>query len=211
MALIQVASLIIIGPEQNQVFFFKILPAMMAEHASLIPENLGVAGYIQQLLGIAPEAAKRVSQLISLALLSISLYALYRGGAPQGEGDRAALEYALFFPLLLLFMPNSWAHYQLLLLLPFMVALGRVVDGEGPRAEPGALLLVAYSLTLFYSPCAAAETGFPCAGDPLMLGLFSLPRSFHDGMVLLRVFSSLLLWLSCLLLLLDRSTVGARH
>jgi hypothetical protein len=203
--------LIIIGPQQNQVFFFKILPAMMAEHAKLIPENLGIATYFQQLLGIAPEAAKRIAQLFSLALLSLSLFALYRGGGPSSRGDRAALEFALFVPLLLLFMPNSWAHYQLLLLLPFVVALRICLSAEQIRPEPAALLLVAYALTLFYSPCAEASSGFPCAGDPLMLGLFSLPRSFHDGMVALRVFANLLLWSACLLLLLDRSAARSRH
>jgi hypothetical protein len=204
MVLIQTASLIIIGPQQNYIFFFKILPSMMGEQPKLILENFGIAGYLQSLLGLTPAAAKRVAQLICLALLATSLYALRRG-------DSRELRFTLFIPLMLLFLPNSWANYQLLLLLPLLVVLRSCISKTRPRPELAAALLIAYLLALFYAPCADASQPYPCAVTPLFLGLWQFPRPFHDGLVALRIFASLALWGSAIFLLLERSASCARH
>jgi len=204
MALIQAASLIIIGPQQNYIFFFKILPSMMGEQTRLILENFGIAGYLQSLLGLAPAAAKRVAQLICLALLAASLYALRKDG-------RSELQFTLFIPLMLLLLPNSWANYQLLLLLPLLVVLRSCITQARPRPELAAVLLIAYLLLLFYAPCAGASQPYPCAVTPFFLGLLQFPRPFHDGLVALRILASLALWGSALYLLLERSALRARH
>jgi hypothetical protein len=149
--------------------------------------------------------------VICLALLALSLYGLYRGaGVRLEEGDKT-LQFVLFVPLLLLFLPNSWGNYQLLLLLPSLALLRACICAERPRMTLAAVIVVAYLLTLFYAPCADLSQPFPCAQTPLFLGLFQFPRHFHDGMVALRILSSFLIWGGCLFLLLERPLSRTRH
>jgi hypothetical protein len=194
MVLIQVACMIVIGPQENYLFFFRILPVMLQEGAKVTLENIGLAKYPQLLLGAGPTLAKAVSQLFCLALLAASVYAVLRAARIERSSRLIALEFALFVSLMLLFLPNSWAHYQLLLLLPLLVVLKWCLPPEPPRPAVVACAMLACGLLLFYFPCADASLPYPCARTPWFLGLFRFPRSFHDSMVDLRVLSGLLAW-----------------
>ncbi len=194
MGLIQVASLIVVGPEQNYLFYFKILPVMLHEGAKVTLENIGIAKYPQLLLGATPAASAALSRFFCLALLAASIFAVLRAEREGSRNAPIALEWALFVSLMLLFLPNSWAHYQLLLLLPLLVALKGCLAPERLRPAVLASVMLASLLLLFYFPCADASMPFPCAATPWFMGLFRFPRPFHDAMVNLRVLSGLLVW-----------------
>jgi hypothetical protein len=213
MGLIQVAGLIVIGPEENYLFYFKILPVMLQEGAKVTLENIGIAKYPQLLLGATPATADALSRMLCLALLAASIFAVVRAERTGGEKAPIALEFALFVSLMLLFLPNSWAHYQLLLLLPLLVALKGCMAPERLRPAVLASVMLASLLLLFYFPCADASMPFPCAATPWFMGLFRFPRPFHDAMVNLRVLSGLLVWgASFALIILPRaSTEGGRR
>ena len=209
MALIQLASLIVIGPEQNYLFYFKVLPFMLQEGAKVTLENIGLAKYPQLLLGAGPVLAKVISQILCLALLAASIFAVVRTQRRDSGEQAIALEFVMFVSLMLLFLPNSWAHYQLLLLLPVLVLLKGCMAPERARPAVLASVLLAALLLLFYFPCADGSMPFPCAATPWFMGLFRFPRPFHDAMVNLRVLSGLLVWgASFALLVIPRASNG---
>jgi hypothetical protein len=201
--LIQLAGLIVIGPEQNRLFYFEVLPLLLREVPQLSSENIGLARYALALFDFEPTTAKRLAQAVMLMLLAVSVYAVELNRR-RAHGAPAAVELSLFLPLMLLAPPNSWVNYQLLLLLPIFVLLAQ---GVGPRPCWPVLLstLVAALLMLFYRPCAEPTVGWPCARTPYFLGLQPLPRVLHDLGVDLRGLASLLVWgAACYLLLLPR-------
>jgi hypothetical protein len=209
MALIQVASLIVIGPEENYLFYFKILPVMLQEGAQVTLENIGLAKYPQLLLGVGPAAASAMSRTFCLVLLVASIYAVMRSERIDRGRRSRPLEFALFVSLMLLFLPNSWAHYQLLLLLPLLVMLREcMMPGRGRPAVLASVMLASV-LLLFYFPCADGSMPFPCAATPWFMGLIRLPRHFHDAMVNLRVLSGLLVWGAAFaMLILPRASIA---
>lgn len=173
----------IIGPDQNLAYFTMILPRLLQESALIDPENVALAKPLQTLFGLAPQAAKRVAQAASLATLSVGYWVLYRNGRTRPEPLDPALSLALFVCAMLLFMPNAWTNYLLLLLLPFGVILSRLGAAAGTSPAAVACSAFAFFLTLFYVPCGALREGIPCTADPPFLALFHWPRGFHDLMV----------------------------
>lgn len=207
MGLIQLASLIVVGPQENHLFWFKILPVMLQEGAKVTLENIGIAKYPQLLVGATPAMAATLSRIFCLALLAASIFAVVRAERVGGGRDPVALEWALFVSLMLLFLPNSWAHYQLLLLLPLLIVIEECMASQRPRPAVLASSMLACLLLLFYFPCADGSMPFPCAATPWFMGLFRFPRPFHDAMVNLRVLSGLLVWgASFALLILPRAS-----
>lgn len=190
--LIQAVSLAVIGLHENQVYFFRILPTMLGETSKVATENLALGRYLQELSGVGPMAAKRISQGVVLALLAAFFYATHRGRRGAAGGERRALEYSLFLALMLLWMPNSWISYQTLLLPLYLVLLREALEAERRRAALLLPLLAGYACLLFYAPCAGPEMPWPCAETPRFLGLLQLPRGFHDFMVHLRLLGTLL-------------------
>jgi hypothetical protein len=190
--LLQAASLLVIGLQENQAYFFRILPTMLGETSKVATQNLALGRYLQELFGLAPFAAKRVAQGLVLILLGLFFYATSRGRRNGPDRDRTALEFSLFLALILLWMPNSWISYQLLLLPLYLTLLRAALDARRGRAALLVPLLAGYACLLFYMPCAGLEKTWPCAETPRFLGLLQLPRGFHDFMVELRVLGTLL-------------------
>jgi hypothetical protein len=189
---IQAASLMVIGLQENQVYFFRILPTMLAETSKVAPENLATGRYLQEFFGLAPLAAKRIGQAFALLLFGVLFYAGRGTGRHAGGRGRLALEYSLFLALILIWLPNSWVSYQLLLLPLYLALLREALEPENPRWGLLALLVAGYACLLFYMPCADPVKPWPCAETPLLLGLVRLPRGLHDFLVLFRPLGTLL-------------------
>ena len=192
--MIVVASLIVIGPEENGAYFFKILPLLLDEAPRVSTENLSPARHFQVLFGLDGGWSKRLAQLFVLPLLVVTVVAVARREPRSGGRLAAATAFGLFIPLMLLAMPNSWVNYQLLLLLPMLVLLCHCTRPGPDRAALTALLVAAYVPLLFYWPCEAPSVPWPCAQTPYFVGLVQLPRGFHDLMVEARALSPLLVW-----------------
>jgi hypothetical protein len=193
-ALIVVASLIVIGPEENAAYFFKILPLLLDEAPRISSENLSPARHFQVLFGLGGGWTKRLAQLVVVPLIVVTVIAVTRRRSLLAEKLNGATAFSLFIPLILLAMPNSWVNYQLLLLLPMLVLLCHCARPGADRAALTALLVAAYLPLLFYWPCEAPSVPWPCAQTPYFLGIVRLPRGFHDLMVEMRALSPLLVW-----------------
>ena len=193
-ALIVVASMIVIGPDENAAYFFKILPLLLDEAPRVSTENLSLARHFQVLFGLGGGWAKRLAQLVVLPLIVATVFAVARRESRFGDRLTAATAFSLFIPLMLLAMPNSWVNYQLLLLLPMLDLLCHCARPGADRAVLTAVLVAAYVPLLFYWPCEAPSVPWPCAQTPFFMGLIRLPRGFHDLMVEARALSPLLVW-----------------
>lgn len=179
----------VIGTEQNRVYFTMILPRLLQESARIDPENVSLAKPFESLFGLAPHVAKRVAQALSLVTLSIGYWFLQRQRRNAIAPDLAM---ALFVCCMLLFMPNAWTNYLLLLLVPFAVLLARLSDGTTGASWAWASAALCFFLTLFYTPCGPFLEGIPCTEDPPFLAVFRWPRWFHDLMVEWKVLAVIL-------------------
>jgi hypothetical protein len=106
-------------------------------------------------------AAKRASTVVVAVAFALT------GGVAVAARARArtigveVLSFAAFVPLTLQLLPNSWANYQVLLLLPLLaVVLVRTMAG-GP---PGPLLLAATAYVLCLYHQQMTDMGWPRAG-----------------------------------------------
>ena len=216
-ALILLAAWRVIGPAENETYFLRVLPQLLAEDPQPSAENLSPARYLIATLDLEPALAKRIAQAMVLPLVAVSALAIRRRfRADHDDRFAHAVACSLFVPLMLLAMPNSWVNYQLLLLLPLLVLACEASRGGSERAGTVLLAGLAYAPMLFYWPCADPSTvSWPCARTPLFLGLARLPRGLHDAMVALRGLSPFLLWAALLSALLYGTSAprgsGAGH
>ena len=199
-ALVTVATLVVIGPDQHRLFFFEILPLLSGEPVLIDSGNVSLARHLQE-SGILPAAAKSIQVAIGLVLMAVSAVAVHRAGR-RNEDETLGL--CLFIALMLVVMPNSWVNYQVLLLPVLLVLLRDSFESLAHRAKMLAALAAAYLPMTFYQPCRAPTVSWPCAQTPFYLGLVQLPRGFHDAMVDLRVISAPILWACVLVLILLR-------
>jgi hypothetical protein len=173
----------VVGAEQNLAYFTVILPRMLQESAMIDPENVSLAKPFQTLLGLAPPLAKRATQMVALAVLSGGYWILYRRGDDRRRSLDPTLLLALFVCAMLMFMPNAWTNYLMLLLVPFAVVLSRMAHDVPSNTGAAGSALFAFFLTLFYTPCGSFREGIPCTEDPPFLGVLRWPRGVHDLMV----------------------------
>ena len=200
-----VFSLIVVGVPAHLDFFGRLLPGMLDEPASLLSTNQGLARYVQDLTSLAPQWSKRIAQLLALCALVVSVVCVRRNHAHRENWDATSLEFAMFVSLLTLSMPNFWTHYQVLQLLPLMIVTHWLLKHRSSRSLVAPLVVAAYALTLFYSPCQPLETGFPCAQTPHFLGLVQIARPIHDALAYAKMLSNVLLWVATVVLLWDWS------
>jgi len=174
----------VIGPEQNLLYWTVILPRLMQEVAFVGPENVSLAKPLQLLAGLAPQTAKRAVQVLALLALSAGYWVLYRRGDDRSAPIDRELSFGLFVCTMLLFLPNAWTNYLVLLLVPIASILSRSFAPRGslPPWAVGTLIFT-FFLTLFYTPCGPWDARVPCTHDPLFVGLFHWPRGLHDLMV----------------------------
>jgi hypothetical protein len=209
-ALVTAPTVVVFGVEQNRLYFFEILPFLSGEPALAgNTGNVSLARHLQELAGLGPTLAGSLQICFGLALLAVSALVVHRADRPRQDREGDTLGLCLFIALMLTAMPNSWTNYQLLLLPVLLVLLRGARRLPWRRRGPlSAALLVAYVPLTFYQPCAAPTVTWPCAQTPYYLGLFQLPRGFHDLMVDLRALSSPVLWGCMLALILWRRGEG---
>ena len=174
----------VIGAEQNLVYFTEVLPALLREVPIMTPENIAIAKPLHLWLGLDAGLAKRAAQAIALGVVVVGFFALHgRQLAVRRKYDSFAT-LSLLMGAMLLFMPNPWTNYLELLIVPiaFIVAtLPQLKQQEGwSRDLPAAMLMVAFVLSLFFTPCAPAEVGWPCSQTPRFFAVVRLPRVLHD-------------------------------
>ncbi len=170
----------VIGGEQNLLYWTVILPRLMQEAPSIGADNVSLTKPLRQLAGIAPELAKRIVQVVALAVLSAGYWVLHRGGRGRRSSIDPELSFGLFVCTMLLFMPNLWSNYLVLLIVPIAIILSRLFLATAFRPAVLGALAFAYFLMLFYTPCAPYDPRVPCTWDPAFLGLFRWPRELHD-------------------------------
>jgi len=191
---ILVSTIFVFGVEQNRVFYLEILPNLLRETPVELAENTSWGRWMMVLFGASSAAAKRAIQIAGLGMIAASVWVVLSNRTTPPSGRRAGVELSMFVALMLLCMPNAWANYQLLLLLPVLALIEVAVGGERIRYGVLAPTAAAYALMLFYAPCQDPSVAWPCAQTPFFLGLVQLPRGFHDLMVDLRGLAQLLLW-----------------
>lgn len=179
---VMLVSLMVLGPSECEQFFLRALPLMSRElpietyHA----ENASVARWLMSQQGQSAATARLWGRAVAGCLAAASLVALrFRRQAQPAGGT----ELALLVPVMLLALPNSWANYQVLLLIPMAALLGSACrSSAGHRLlQVGAVLLAA--LWLGYH----VDTNH----YPLWLHLpAALSAALHDN----RVAVSLLMW-----------------
>jgi len=206
-ALIGISSWIVIGSAENRAYWFNVFPTLLAEQPTAMTENVSPARYLQTLAGLDPLAAKRTSQILSLAVLAISAWAAGRWLGRRPPSARDGIAFALFLPAMLLALPNSWVNYQLLLLPSLLALLSYALATGRHTGWVGAALSAAYLPLLFYQPCAPPAVPWPCAATPPFLGVVELPRTLHDAFVSLRGLSTAIVWLALLRVVWE----GPRH
>jgi hypothetical protein len=149
-------ALLVFGVLDSRDYYLKVLPYMLKELPApdAGSENLSIASFFYStnhwhLAELSP-AGMRVAKTIFSGMLVIALWLLYRRTAKLETMEW--VEAGLLLPAIVLFLTNSWANYQLLLLLPICIA---VTQKEGPRAPIfwaaiGSFLLCAYHQNVHY-------------------------------------------------------------
>jgi hypothetical protein len=189
-------SLLVMGVETNRVYFLELLPYMMQELPLVSGENLSLGRYAQTLFGVGPPAAKWLVQLLAIPLVALSVVAVSRNRDRRDHVDTLALGLSVFIAALLLILPNSWANYQLLLLLPWMALVARALATE--RCD----------WTLLAPALAAAFLLFFSENTPDVQGFYPLPQPLHDRLVASRILATVLLWIAPVVWLLRRGRRG---
>jgi len=187
-----IVNVLVVGLRETSVYYFEVLPVLLGETSIVTLENLGIGRYLQSLLGLGAGPAKALGTLAALPFLVVSALAVHANRDLRSRGNLAALEFSLFIPVMLLWMPNSWVNYQLLLLLPMAVVVGCSVATVRERAAPLALVSAAYLLTLF------SEMTMHSA---YLLRLIWIPQPLLNTMIGFRVCSTLMVWAAVLLVL----------
>jgi alpha-1,2-mannosyltransferase len=186
--LILLYSLAIIGIAEHLDYFGRVLPHMLGENPEVIEQNLGLGHYLQ-LVGLTPGAAKAWTRAIMLFPVALSCMTVYRAHATNERDLDRATEFALFLPLLLLVLPNSWSNYQMLLVPAFAVLLAHVLEGHPRRSALIALGTPAYVLGLFSE------------NTPYLLSVITIPEIVYWPIMYLKILSNVLLWIAFLVLL----------
>jgi hypothetical protein len=180
-------SLALFGWRENRRFWFELAPYMAADlpidSSCTGPgiENVSVTRYLMyrdETAGQARDQAKVLALILVLGSWAAVAQVAAAGARP------AALGLALFVPAILVWLPNSWANYQLLLLLPLL----GVVLARGGRIDPapGLAAAVAYLSMAYHQQIHDYPLVLP-RNQPLFLLCQTL-----------RIAAPLLLWLALL-------------
>jgi hypothetical protein len=125
-----------------------------------------------------------MGQALALTLLGLSAYAVYRNRHRADDEGVLEREYSLFVALILIVLSNSWANYQLILLLPIFVLLGQGLE-QGRSFKPVAWLTAGACLLLVSSE-----------NHPTMYPEYFLavPQWLHEIAIELRGVPTVVIW-----------------
>lgn len=190
LAVISAISLYALGWKECEQYFSRALPVMMKEapietyHA----ENASIGRWLTRHLAVEPANARRLGDSAAVVATVVTLLVLWR---QRREGPVTGTELGTLVPVMLLTLPNSWANYQLLLLVPIAAILGRAASvGWHHLRFPLMAVLVSVLATTYH---------IDAYNYPFWLHIF--PR-FFGTLQDHRVWVSLLLWVAMLAVLL---------
>ncbi len=180
------ASLALLGPGECAQYFLRAVPVMAREPPieTFRAENAGLARWLVQHAGQQPLAARQWSALLALAMLVVALAAAW----PKAARAATPAALAVLVPIALVILPNSWANYQLLLLVPLAAILGAAA---GTRRAATAVGLGSAALLV------GAWLAYSIDADHYPLWLH-LPPWLARALQETRVFATLLTWLGSL-------------
>lgn len=191
-ALLFLTGILVFGRDNTEFYYMQLLPLLLRE-ASL-PEsfNLSMGYFFRQGFEDVDMAMAGFGVAKNLALLATAAGVLIHGGAAASMGVRgAAAVLSAITCLLLLYLPNYWGNYQLILLLPVLTLLANAFAGGPLRVLQGVVACGCW-FVLVFSP----DTGGHYV--PFLLGKH---RELLGIMVSLRPFCTPVLWLTVLLVL----------
>jgi hypothetical protein len=147
-----VCSLLLGGWEAHREYLFNALPASIGTTAYI--ENQSLFGFVARFFveGTSYEAgkatvlpiAKWITILASTVILSVSIYYGFKS-------SREDVVYASWISILLLILPFSWTHYELILLFPIGLLFFHQRRSEGDF-KGWVLLGLAYLLLAYGTP-----------------------------------------------------------
>jgi len=182
-AALLLGTVAVIGVRENSLYFLKILPFLLRNDLPVVsPENLSIARYATELLGMSPLAAKWAGTALFLALSGLTAAAILRGNPGGKDSWREAWEFLAFLSLIPLGLTNSWANYQLLLLLPILALLARCLSAEPSPTGLSAAVLAGCFLLMFSE------------NTPDIRGYYPVPRPLHEFLIDMKILSNLLIW-----------------
>ena len=141
--------------------------------------GVGTAGVLGPVLD-----PRRIAQALTLTLLGLSIYAVYRNRHRADDEGVLELEYSLFVSLILIMLSNSWANYQLLLLLPIFVLLRQGLQ-QGKNFQPLAWLTAGACILLV-----------PSENHPCMYPMYHqvVPQGLYEIAIGLRGVPTVAIW-----------------
>ena len=169
-------------------------------------DNVSIEHIILVMSGIGPQISGGIGKLVSLIATVLSLALLWRRRREMSEVERATLGMALLIPLMLFALPNSWSHYQLLLLPCFMIQLS-ILEKRGLERRRVLFwpLALAFVTTLFSVDSDFARND----GIGRLLFFIPIPPRVLSFMLDLRPLAAILLWLGAVLILQEGWTRAA--
>jgi len=155
-------GLAVFGTSENAVYFGHLLPFMSGETAvdGFGSEGMGLPRYLDALLGLDPVAAKRAATVLVAAAFALTGGLVIAARSRDRTIRVEVLAFAAFVPLTLELLPNAWANYQVLLLLPLLAVLLPAPTAGGPQG-PLLLAATAYALCLYHQQMT--DMGWPRA------------------------------------------------
>ncbi len=181
-------SLLVFGIEPHRFYYFNLLPLLLNETSLTEPGNFSLGRFFVLLMD-NDKQAMQVFAIFKNILLLLSAFVLWQSRPASNRPDaNAAIKLSLAVSMLLLYLPNYWSNYQLVLLVPILTLLANAYNKGYLWRTQGAVSTLCWLLMLFTVDSGGVYT-------PLSLGKLQ-PLASH--IVSCRFAVPLLLWGLCM-------------
>lgn len=183
--LLLLASVQVFGLENHVFYYMRLLPVLLRETSLDGLGNFSVGRlFVEWFSG--PEQAMTAFTVFKNTLLFFTASVLWMA-KPQEKQDmqEASIKLSLIVCMLLLYLPNYWGNYQLVLLLPVLSLLANAYALDRGWWWQGGIAMVCWFLMVFSSDGGLAYIPFSLMQYHLLV----------DHAYQYRVFCPLILWL----------------
>lgn len=165
--IINLVTVSMVGLGEHIFFYTKILPALLSEQPGINDAiNLSPSA-LPLYFGLPATQARVLSKILLMVVLAFYLKKYFSTTASQNQDPRVPLvDFSIITIISVMALANSWWNYQILLVLPAMVACALVFEKGLANKTQLSLLLIAF-LLFFTSAWMAMETvhGFGGLGN----------------------------------------------